>query len=255
MIPELVFIIPYRSREAHLNAYSQTMKYLLDEIKDIPYEMVVSEQGDNKDFNRGAMKNAGFIYIRNKYPNNYQNMTFVFNDVDLFPGVKGIIPHYITKKGVIKHFYGFTFALGGIFSILGSDFERVNGFPNYWGWGFEDNCIHQRALKNKITINRENFSNIGHLNWVHAFHGSARKLDNKVTHKYLEDKQNNNGISTIKITNVSEKYFDSDINMNKITINEWDIPEKFDEINYEINNNPTKILQNKVNMGDIMRMR
>jgi hypothetical protein len=38
--------------------------------------------------------------------------------------------NYATTVGNIKHFYGFTFTLGGIVSITGEDFEKMNGYLN-----------------------------------------------------------------------------------------------------------------------------
>ena len=107
------------------------MKILLEDITE-PYEIYFAHQCDNRPFNRGAMKNLGFIAIKNKYPNHYKDITFIFNDVDTFPGEKGMID-YITTPGIVKHYYGFNFALGGIFSICGADFEKAKGFPNFWG--------------------------------------------------------------------------------------------------------------------------
>ena len=93
------------------------MKYILEDVS-YPYEIYFSHQCDKRDFNRGAMKNMGFLAIKDKYPDNYKNITFVFNDVDTMPYTKDLFDCN-TKKGVVKHFYGFDFSLGGIFSITG----------------------------------------------------------------------------------------------------------------------------------------
>jgi hypothetical protein len=120
------------------------------------YEIYFSHQSDTRMFNRGAMKNIGFIAMKQKYPDTYKNITFVFNDVDTMPFVHHFLP-YETTSGTIKHFYGFRHALGGIVSVNGGDFEKMNGFPNFWSWGYEDNELQRRANLNKINIDRSVF--------------------------------------------------------------------------------------------------
>lgn len=142
-IPTRVFIVPYRSRPNQKADFLKNMKQLLEDLTE-PYEIYFAHQCDSRPFNRGAMKNLGFIAIKNKYPNNYKDITFIFNDVDTFPSEKGMID-YITTSGIVKHYYGFNFALGGIFSIKGADFEKAKGFPNFWGWGLEDNIMNDRS--------------------------------------------------------------------------------------------------------------
>jgi hypothetical protein len=93
--------------------------------------------------------------------------------VDTLPYTKNIL-NFHTDFGVIKHFYGFHFALGGIFSIRGGDFERINGFPNYWAWGGEDNLIHERAKQAGIVIDRSNFYTIGNMNILQFADGLKR---------------------------------------------------------------------------------
>lgn len=155
-IPKMVFVVPYRDREAHLSLFLKQMEFVLEDISSTDYEILVVHQADSRAFNRGAIKNIGFLHVKDKYPNDYRNMTLVFNDVDTFPRIKNHF-NYGTIPGVIKHFCGFTYALGGIVSINASDFERLNGFPNFWAWGFEDNMLNQRAQKARIHIDRSNF--------------------------------------------------------------------------------------------------
>jgi hypothetical protein len=174
--PAIVFIVPYRDREPHKHFFSEYMNgtVMADYVKNRDYAIYFVEQKDARPFNRGAMKNIGFLALKYKYPLHYKDITFVFNDVDTVP-YKNILD-YITTHGVIKHFYGFTFALGGIFSITGADFERIGGFPNFWGWGCEDNSIYDRALQNGIYVDRGTFFKIGDMNILHIYDGVMRNI-------------------------------------------------------------------------------
>ena len=151
MASKLVFIIPYRDREAHKGIFISHMTELL---KKDNYEMAFVHQQDKRKFNRGAMKNIGFIYYKKKYPDDWKDITFIFHDIDCLPYKK--IFDYQTTKGVISHYYGFKYCLGGIFAIKGVDFEKIKGFPNYWGWGFEDNKLKQKwdKINGKMNYNQ-----------------------------------------------------------------------------------------------------
>lgn len=177
-IPKFVFIIPYRNREPQLNHFKYYMKYILEDVPEDEYEIYYVKQCDNRPFNRGAIKNIGFIAIKEKYPFNYKDITFVFNDIDTLPAYKNLL-NYITSKGTIKHFFGYTFALGGIVSITGYDFEKIGGYPNYWGWGMEDNDLQHRAIKSSIIIDRTNFYNIGDSNIINIKDNKKKLCSNQ----------------------------------------------------------------------------
>ena len=179
VIPSIVFIIPYRNRANDKTKFMSHMKDVLKEDDTaMNYEIYFSHQYDKRSFNRGAMKNIGFLAIKQKYPNHYKDITFVFNDVDTMPKTKDIID-YNTVKGVVKHYYGFQFALGGIFSIKGADFEKSKGFPNFWGWGLEDSVLQKRCLNYDLHIDRTQFFKIGSPIILQLFDGVSRIINNK----------------------------------------------------------------------------
>lgn len=147
-------------------------------MEDVPpedWKFYFVHQNDKRPFNRGAMKNIGFLALKSAYPDNYKNIIFIFNDVDTLPYDKNVL-NYHTDYGVIKHFYGFHFALGGIFSVRGVDFERINGFPNYWAWGGEDNLINERAKQFGIIIDRSNFFTLGNMKILQFADGLKRLI-------------------------------------------------------------------------------
>jgi hypothetical protein len=158
------------------------------------YKILYIHQKDTRDFNRGAMKNIGFLYIKETYPEDYLHITLVFNDIDTMPYTKNFL-HYETTPGTIKHFYGYRFSLGGIVSITGGDFEKINGFPNFWTWGFEDNELNKRALAAKLTIDRSEFYPIMDKNIYQMKDGLIKSVNRNEFDRYISN--SSEGISSI----------------------------------------------------------
>jgi hypothetical protein len=101
---------------------------------------------------------------------------------------RGDMFDYRTVCGVVKHFYGFTFALGGIVSICASDFEKIGGFPNFWAWGFEDNCLNNRVNKDaSMTIDRSHFFPIAHPDILHVLDGYEKSVNRKEFDRYASN--------------------------------------------------------------------
>jgi hypothetical protein len=183
-IPKLIFIIPYRNREKEKTHFSIYMKYIMEDYDKNDYEIYYSHQTDNRPFNRGATKNIGFLAMKSKYPQDYKNITFVFNDIDTLPALKNTF-NYITTTGTVKHFYGFQFALGGIFSITGNDFEKCNGFPNNWGWGLEDNAMYDRVLLHELKVDRSQFFVVNSKEVIQIYDTPHRLINNNEPNNYI----------------------------------------------------------------------
>lgn len=158
IIPSIIFIVPYRDREEELKLFRKGIENIMKKYKEKAKYMII-HQCDTRNFNRGAMKNIGFNVIKELYPLHYSNISIVFHDVDISPTSKCNL-HYETTSGTVKHFYGYQHTLGGILSINAGDFEKINGFPNFWTWGYEDNVLQKRIQKANITIDRNNFLEI-----------------------------------------------------------------------------------------------
>ena len=185
IIPKFIFIVPYRNREKEKTHFSIYMKYIMEDHDKNDYEIYYSHQTDLRPFNRGATKNIGFIAMKNKYPDHYKNITLVFNDIDTLPAFKNTF-NYITSSGTVKHFYGFHFALGGIFSITGGDFEQCNGFPNNWGWGLEDNAMLDRVLLHELNVDRNQFHPINSKQVIHLYDTPQRLVSNNDPGNYIK---------------------------------------------------------------------
>jgi hypothetical protein len=189
-IPKRIFIVPYRNRIQHKFFFSKYMSFILEDKDD--YEIYFSHQCDARTFNRGAIKNIGFIAIKNKYPDNYKDITIIFNDVDTIPFFK--LFDYETTHGTVKHYYGFKYALGGIVVMKAGDFEKTNGFPCFWGWGMEDNVLQKRCEAVGLKIDRSTFYNIGSPEMLQLFDGISRIISKKDPWRG----ENDNGIDGLK---------------------------------------------------------
>lgn len=215
-VPKLIFIVPYRDRETQKHHFSIYMKYIMEDYNKDDYEIYYSHQTDSRMFNRGATKNIGFLVIKEKYPHDYKNITFVFNDVDTLPIIKNLFD-YITYPGTVKHFYGFTFALGGIVSITGGDFEKCNGFPNNWGWGLEDNALNNRVLQHSLIINRDQFCPCNSKNVIHLHDDPTRVVNTREPLAYVNNNLTDNLDSISNLYYSIVKNENSDTNVNEDT--------------------------------------
>jgi len=146
------FIIPYRNRKEHLDKFIECFKDYF-EGTDIDAKFYIIHQCNSELFNRGAMKNIGFLEISKIRPDGL----FIFNDVDTYPTYNGSIDYNTdlnTIKRPVRNMYPDN--LGPICCFWKKEFELVNGFPNYYGWGAEDASIYYRTIKYNILVNQNN---------------------------------------------------------------------------------------------------
>jgi hypothetical protein len=103
--------------------------------------------------------------------------------------------------------------LGGIVVIKGEDFERINGYPNYWSWGNEDNVLQYRVENNGLFIDRSQFYEIGSPQMLQLFDGISRIINKQDFIRRNTDK-GIDGLSTLYAINYTIDNKSSNINDN-----------------------------------------
>jgi hypothetical protein len=155
----LFIIVPYRNRKDNLDQFIEKVPQYLD-ARSIKYKIIIVEQGNDLQFNRGLLKNIGFDYASKHM--NRNGAYFCFHDVDIIPNHS---INYEDPKDQIYHPYGFAFCLGGIVTMNEKTFMAANGFPNnYWGYGAEDCTLLTRYKHLGIEID--------HSKLIQRYHGT-----------------------------------------------------------------------------------
>lgn len=155
---KLGIVVPYRSRESHLNKFNDaTEKYL--KSKNVDFEIIIVEQTDDKPFNRGKLLNVGYIKAK-ALGCDY----VVFHDVDMLPldvdysyseVPLHLATHFELEYEKSKNLQ-FDDYFGGVTMMSNDVFEKVNGYSNlYWGWGFEDDDLLFRCSQKGIPLDKK----------------------------------------------------------------------------------------------------
>jgi hypothetical protein len=151
-------IIPYRDREEHLQLL---LPRLQEVFKDKNYEIIVSEQNNDDNFNLSNTQNVaaqfatGNIIILHQvdyYP--LDDVSYEILDQPTLPAKKGIFVNYdLTKRSyddipegyrkwedsIDEGFYG------GVIVMRKEHWDKINGLnPLYKGWGNEDEDLRER---------------------------------------------------------------------------------------------------------------
>lgn len=161
---KLGIIVPYRDRETQLTFFLNHITTYLSNF-DIDYHIIIIDQDNGKQFNRGMLLNIGF-----KYAKQIRCDYVVFHDVDMLPfdvdySYSESPLHLATdfnlspgdkKREIFQEYFG------GVTMFTMEDFEKINGYSNkYWGWGYEDTDLLLRCKLNGLDLNLIDIKNVG----------------------------------------------------------------------------------------------
>jgi glycosyltransferase involved in cell wall biosynthesis len=162
-------IIPYRNREEHLQILLPT---LLEKFEKDSYEIIISEQNNNDNFQISCVQNIAYNYAVGDIIIFHQvdyipsdDVSYEVYNVPVLPARRGIflgtdhqslrsfldIPAGYRSWGeeIDERFYG------GVICMKREHFEAINGFnPLYKGWGNEDEDLRERFVWANIPVHR-----------------------------------------------------------------------------------------------------
>jgi len=223
---KLAIIVPYRDRAEHIEQFVQHIRgyFARDKIdKQIDCRVIVVEQSKGKAFNRGALKNVGFLFIES------ETDYVCFHDVDYLPiwadyswveRPTPILWHGAEyrpahpgqgKTGVIKHNLELFF--GGVLLVPNDQFRQVNGYANdYWGWGPDDSDLQNRFNSASIALGRRKctFKPLYHDNEAYEVGGGPTRIA-KVNESLLKARWKNrfdtsqDGLSNLSFSILNER--------------------------------------------------
>lgn len=162
----LNIVVPYRDRESHLSRFVPAVSAYLARL-DPPFSYrvtIVEQDDDGLPFNRGALKNAGFLL--GEADSDYTCL----HDVDYLPEdadygwaddptailwygaeTRPIAPDISDRN--IRNDLESTF--GGVVLVPNATMRRIDGYSNlYWGWGWEDFDFSLRIRSRQIATGR-----------------------------------------------------------------------------------------------------
>jgi hypothetical protein len=160
MVKKLGVIVPFRNRYSHLPVFIKHMKEYLKK-QNIPFEIIIVNQDNGKQFNRGSLLNIGFTKVKDlgcKY--------VVFHDVDMLPIDVDYSftdkPIHLATNFINEEREPFEEYFGGVTLFPIYDFKEIDGYSNkYWDWGYEDTDLLYRCKKHHIQLDNLKIKNMG----------------------------------------------------------------------------------------------
>lgn len=154
-------VIPYRDRARHLEVL---LYYLIPMLQrqQIDFRIFVVEQSGKREFNQGLLENAGFIEAsKHKHFD-----CVIFHDVDMIPEndynlytCEDMPIHMCPALDKFNYQLPYPNYVGAVLQIPTKVFLELNGYSNsYWGWGGEDDDMHERIMAANKSVLRPPFS-------------------------------------------------------------------------------------------------
>ena len=159
----LTILVPYRDRQEHLVTFVPHMRGHFATQPEPP-RIVVVEQAPGKPFNRGALKNVGFLLA-------CDSSDYVcFHDIDYLPlsvdygftDVPCCLAWYGAESRPIdparpgkRITHNLERFFGAALLMPNAAFLAANGYSNrYWTWGYEDTDLRRRLRLKGVSIGR-----------------------------------------------------------------------------------------------------
>lgn len=215
----LSIIVPYRLRESHLKEFIPSLELYLTK-DEIPFEILIIEQSDEKQFNRAKLLNVGFAESNADY--------FAFHDVDMlpidsdysYPDGPTHLASQVEQFGWSLPYDGY---FGGVTMFDRESFEKINGFANeYWGWGAEDDDLLYRCLVKGIEVFRKEckYRSLSHeRNIESSFYGAnLAKLNIFKTSPNPDILIKADGLTTLKYQKISEEKISQNTKVIKVEL-------------------------------------
>jgi hypothetical protein len=153
-----IILVSYRARGIQKFRRNQLQKTIINfktyfEQNNIDYKIVISEQNNDKKFNRGLLLNAAFLESEKIFTSSskkyiHMNVDYTFNLSRKFP--EEILNF---KEGFLELFRVPCPVLGSACVFDAVSYKTINGFPNdLEGWGGDDWAILHRINQNNINV-------------------------------------------------------------------------------------------------------
>lgn len=244
--PSFIFIIPVdKSRKAQKKLLSLVLHRNILPKMESKYggksQVLFIEQAGCESpagFNAGAMKNAGYLYIRSTYPDaDLSKITMIFQDVDKWildddeEEVDSIV-YSPVSVGQVKVFYLHSVSpplngVGGIFAINASDFALTGGFANLWGWTPDELEFHHRCLQANLQIDYSSCIPPFDKRIAHLLHpqGVNRQMNAFQMYRFAQKTDISEGLASLSITTWIENLQEHTLVINEFTTQVPDSPQ------------------------------